>query len=112
MELAILSTVLDDYSRYIVSRELRSSMTSKDAERSIERAPKSTGLRNNNPPRLLSDNRSCYISNNLGDYLDRMGTDPSRGAPNHPQTQGKTKKYHRSIKNVIMLKNYYSPKEL
>ena len=107
-----LSTVLDDYSRYIISWELCSSMTSKDAERSIENALLSTGLKNNYPPRLLSDNGSCYISGNLAIYLDSVGMDHVRGAPNHPQTQGKIERYHRSMKNVIKLEHYYSPEEL
>jgi putative transposase len=107
-----LSTVLDDFSRYIVSWELCSNMTSKDAERSIENALRCTGLKNNNPPRLLSDNGSCYISNNLAVYLDSVGMDHVRGAPNHPQTQGKIERYHRSMKNVIKLEHYYSPEEL
>ena len=107
-----LSTVLDDYSRYIVSWELCSNMTSKDAQRSIENALQHTGLKNNNAPRLLSDNGSCYISNNLADYLDGVGVHHVRGAPNHPQTQGKIERYHRSMKNVIKLEHYYSPEEL
>jgi transposase InsO family protein len=107
-----LSTVMDDYSRYIISWELCSSMTSKDAEQSIEDALQRTGLKNNNPPRLLSDNGSCYISNNLAMYLDSVGMDHVRGAPNHPQTQGKIERYHRSMKNVIKLELYYSPEEL
>ena len=107
-----LSTVLDDYSRYIVSWELCSGMTSKDAERSIENALQSAGLKNNNAPRLLSDNGSCYISNNLAVFLDSVGMTHVRGAPNHPQTQGKIERYHRSMKNVIKLENYYSPEEL
>jgi transposase InsO family protein len=107
-----LSTVLDDYSRYIVCWELCSSMTSKDAEQSIESALQCTGLKNNNPPRLLSDNGSCYISSNLADYLDSVGMDHVRGAPNHPQTQGKIERYHRSMKNVIKLEHYYSPEQL
>ena len=41
-----LSTVLDDYSRYIVCWELCSNMTSKDAEQSIEKALQRTGLKN------------------------------------------------------------------
>ena len=69
-------------------------------------------LKNNNPPRLLSDNGSCYISNNLAMYLDSVGMDHVRGAPNHPQTQGKIERYHRSMKNVIKLEHYYSPEEL
>jgi hypothetical protein len=30
----------------------------------------------------------------------------------HPQTQGKIKRYHRSMKNVVKLDNYYSPGQL
>jgi transposase InsO family protein len=107
-----LSTVLDDYSRYIVYWELCSNMTSKDAEQSIEKALQRTGLKNNNPPRLLSDNGSCYISGNLATYLKDVGMDHVRGAPNHPQTQGKIERYHRSMKNVVKLEHYYSPEEL
>lgn len=87
-------------------------MMSKDAEQSIENALQCTGLKNNNPPRLLSDNGSCYISNNLTLYLDSVGMDHVRGAPFHPQTQGKIERYHRSMKNVIKLEHYYSPEEL
>lgn len=107
-----LSTILDDYSRYIVSWELCSSMTSKDAQQSIETALQRTGLHNGNTPRLLSDNGSCYISNNLADYLKSIGMDHIRGAANHPQTQGKIERYHRSMKNVIKLEHYYSPDAL
>ena len=38
--------------------------------------------------------------------------DHVRGAPNHPQTQGKIESYHSSMKNVIKLENYYCPEEL
>jgi putative transposase len=107
-----LSTILDDYSRYIVTWELCSGMTSKDAEHTIEKALEVSGLKNKNPPRLLSDNGSCYISNNLADYLDSVGMDHVRGAPNHPQTQGKIERYHRSMKNVVKLEHYYSPDQL
>ena len=107
-----LSTVMDDYSRYIISWELCSTMTSKDAERSIHRALMSSGMNINNPPRLLSDNGSCYISGNLARYLENVGMDHVRGAPNHPQTQGKIERYHRSMKNVVKLEHYYSPGEL
>jgi len=107
-----LSTVLDDYSRYIVSWELCSNMTSKDVERSIDQALLSSGMNIENPPKLLSDNGSCYISNNLAAYLESVGMDHVRGAPNHPQTQGKIERYHRSMKNVVKLEHYYSPGEL
>ena len=36
----------------------------------------------------------------------------TRGARYHPQTQGKIERYHRSLKNVVNLLNYYLPGEL
>lgn len=68
-----LSTILDDYSRYIVSWELCSSMTSKDVQRSVNQALSKTSFEYRNPPRLLSDNGSCYISNSFADYLEDVG---------------------------------------
>ena len=63
-------------------------------------------------PRLLSDNGPCYVSGDLATYLGRHGIEHTRGAPYHPQTQGKIERYHRSMKNVVKLENYYSPWEL
>ena len=34
------------------------------------------------------------------------------GRPMHPQTQGKIERYHRTMKNVVKLDNYYCPEEL
>jgi transposase InsO family protein len=36
----------------------------------------------------------------------------TRGRPYHPQTQGKIERWHRSMKNQILLENYYLPGEL
>ena len=63
-------------------------------------------------PRLLSDNGPCYISKDLGEYLGKKDMDHTRGAPYHPQTQGKIERYHRTMKNVVKLQNYYVPWEL
>jgi transposase InsO family protein len=35
-----------------------------------------------------------------------------RGAPYHPQTQGKIERYHRSMKSIVKLDIYYSPADL
>ena len=40
-------------------------------------------------PRLLSDNGASYVSGELADWLGAEGMDHVRGAPYHPQTQGK-----------------------
>ena len=36
----------------------------------------------------------------------------TRGALYHPMTQGKIERYHRSMKNIVKLQNYYSPWKL
>jgi putative transposase len=35
-----------------------------------------------------------------------------RGAPCHPQTQGKIERWHQTLKNRILLENYYLPGDL
>ena len=35
--------------------------------------------------------------------------DHVRGAPRHPQTQGKIERWHQTLKNRILLENYYLP---
>jgi putative transposase len=59
--------------------------------------------------RLLSDNGPSYVSSELGDWLERHGISHIRGRPYHPMTQGKIERYHRSMKNRILLENYYLP---
>lgn len=107
-----LSTVLDDYSRYIVYWELCSNMKVEDVTRTLDRALNKAGLDKSNAPRLLSDNGSCYISSELAEYIEDNGMSHVRGKPNHPQTQGKIERYHRSMKNVVKLENYYYPEDL
>ena len=46
------------------------------------------------------------------EYLDKKEIDHTRGAPYHPQTQGKIERYHRTMKNVVKLQNYYTPEAL
>jgi hypothetical protein len=63
-------------------------------------------------PRLLSDNGPCYISKSLRQYLEEHNMAHTRGKPFHPMTQGKIERYHRSMKNIILLDNYYLPTHL
>lgn len=107
-----LSTIMDDYSRYIIHWELCQSMKAEDVQRSVELAISKAGLGKMNKPRLLSDNGSCYIAAELKQYLHDKNITPVHGKPNHPQTQGKIERYHRSMKNVVNLDNYYCPDEL
>jgi putative transposase len=107
-----LSTILDDYSRYIVHWELCSNMKTDDVTRTLDSALEKAGFDKNNSPRLLSDNGSCYISSELAEYIENNGMSHVRRRPMHPQTQGKIERWHRSMKNVVKLKNYYLPGDL
>jgi len=110
-----LSTVMDDYSRYIISWKLFSSMTADDVKQTLDLAVERTGVDNINvrhKPRLLSDNGPCYLSGQLKQYLENHDMKHTRGAPYHPQTQGKIERYHRTMKNLIKLQHYYLPGEL
>ena len=110
-----LSTVLDDYSRYIIAWKLTSTMGVSDVKETLDEAIAYTGVTQvpvQHRPRLLSDNGPCYLSSELRDYLDTHRMTHPRGAPYHPMTQGKIERYHRSMKNVVKLAHYYSPWEL
>ena len=63
-------------------------------------------------PRLLSDNGSSYISADLAEWLEDKKIEHIRGAPYHPQTQGKIERWHQTLKNRVLLNNYYLPREL
>jgi len=110
-----LSTVLDDYSRYIISWKLTTTMSADDVKLTLDDAIEKTRVDQvmvKHRPRLLSDNGPCYLSKELREYLDEQKIEHTRGAPYHPQTQGKIERYHRSMKNVVKLENYYYPWEL
>ena len=107
-----LSTVLDDYSRYILAWTLRTSMQATDVMETLDLARAATGVDAvpvAHRPRLLSDNGPCYISGQLATYLEAHGLPHTRSAPYHPMTQGKIERYHRSLKNVVKLEHYYTP---
>lgn len=110
-----LSTVLDDYSRYIISWKLTTTMLADDVKQTLDDAIEKTGTEQvmvKHRPLLFSDNGPCYLSQDLKKYLKKRQMDHARGAPYHPQTQGKIERYHRSMKNVVKLENYYYPWEL
>ena len=63
-------------------------------------------------PRLLSDNGPSYIAGELAEYIEAKRMSHVRGAPFHPQTQGKIERWHQTLKNRILLENYFLPGDL
>ena len=84
-----LSTVLDDYSRYIIAWRLCSTMCASDVTDTLDRALAASGCDSAtvlHKPRLLSDNGPSYIAGELAEYIEAQKMTHVRGAPFHPQT--------------------------
>jgi len=110
-----LGTVLDDYSRYVICWRLFTSMGADDVTDLLDEAVALTGVAGvpvRHRPRLLSDNGPCYLSKGLAEWMTDNDMKHVRGKPYHPQTQGKIERYHRTMKNVVKLQNYYLPGDL
>jgi putative transposase len=107
-----LSTVLDDFSRFIVAWKLCATMRASDVTETLDLALAASGLDQvtvAHRPRLLTGNGSSYIAGDLAEWLEGRGMAHIRGAPRHPQTQGKIERWHLTLKNRILLEHYYLP---
>jgi putative transposase len=68
---------------------------------------------------MLRTSRDCYrtmgpatsLASWLNGWVIRKW-DTSGGAPYHPQTQGKIERWHQTLKNRILLENYFFPADL
>jgi putative transposase len=110
-----LSTILDDFSRYIIAWKLCTSMKVDDVTDTLDLALAASGcdgVKVEHRPRLLSDNGPCYVASDLGEWLEKYKIDQVHGAPGHPQTQGKIERWHQTLKNRILLENYFFQEDL
>jgi transposase InsO family protein len=90
-------------------------MTAGDVSDTLDLALAASGLETatvKHRPRLLSDNCPSYVSAELKDWLDDHDMGHTRGRPYHPMTQGKIERWHRPMKNQVLLENYYLPGDL
>ncbi len=84
-----LSTVLDDFSRYIIAWKLCTNMRAEDLTDTLDLALAASGCDSAtvlHKPRLLSDNGPSYITGELADYIDANKMSHVRGTPMLPQT--------------------------
>jgi putative transposase len=110
-----LSTVLDDFSRFIVAWKLCATMKAQDVTATLDLALAASRLDQMtvvHRPRLLSDNGASYVAEDLAEWLDEQKMEHVRSAPYHPQTQGKIERWHQTLKNRILLEHYYLPGDL
>jgi transposase InsO family protein len=110
-----LSTILEDYSRYIIAWKLCTTMKANDVTDTLKLAMEASGCAKVNVVHkllLLSSNGSSYISGDLAEWLEGQKIDHVHGAPYDPRTLGKIERWHQTLKNRILLENYYLPGDL
>lgn len=107
-----LISVLDDYSRKIVSWRLQKSMDAEAFAEVIDEACRVTKLNQEQMPKLVSDRGPALISEDFGAFLEAKGIGHILASPYHPQTNGKIERYHKSLKERIYLTTWDSPDQI
>ena len=91
-------SILDGYSRAIIHHEVRTDMTTVDVEIVTERALEKLPDGLEQMPRLITDNGSQYVSAEFKNYLRERDISHSKARVNHPQSNGKIERFHKSLK--------------
>jgi RNA-directed DNA polymerase len=110
-----LSTILDDFSRYIVAWRLGPTMCASDVTATVDQARAASGLDSATVvqrPRLLSDNGASYVAGDLADWLEDKGMQHVRGAPYHPPDPGQDRALAPDPEEPHSVENYYLPGDL
>ena len=107
-----LITVMDDYSRFILSWKLQKDMTANSLIKVVQEAIDATDITDipvEDRTKLLSDNGAGYVSRAFRDYLHLVGISHILSAPFHPQTNGKVERYQESLKREVNQLPYEFP---
>lgn len=98
-------TILDDHSRYSLCIDAKENEKWLNTKSSIERIFCEYGL----PHAILCDNGNPWGDSHDGYslfdlWMMQLDILPIHGRPLHPQTQGKEERFHRKMKNDLLLK--------
>lgn len=107
-----LISILDDFSRKIISWKIQNSMTAEDFIEVVDDACLKAGVTRDEMPNLVSDRGPALISGDLKEYLSEQNIHHILASPYHPQTNGKIERYHKSLKSKVKLYIYDCPNEL
>lgn len=96
-----LCAVIDGFSRYIVSWDLRESMTEADVEIVIQRAREAfPGWLT----RIISDNGPQFVARDFKEFVRLLGLTHVRTSPYYPQSNGKCERWWRTSKSAVRSK--------
>lgn len=105
-------TILDDHSRFSICIKACVTEDEKSVRRGLEEAFVNYGL----PKEMTMDNGSPWRGSQrhlskLTVWLMRLGIIVRHSTPNHPQTQGKLERFHRSLKEEVLKYHQFSSLE-
>jgi transposase InsO family protein len=98
-------TIVDDHSRFAVALKACSNEQEPTVRAQLTETFRLFGL----PERILADNgppwgvpRPGFERTRLSMWLLRLGVVVTHGRPRHPQTQGKSERFHRTLKSELL----------
>jgi transposase InsO family protein len=102
-------SVMDGYSRKILSWKFCQSMEGLWAEIAVARAKEHYPHAN---PRIISDNGSQFISKDFRELTKLLEIEHTFTSPAHPQSNGKLERFHRTLKSEhVRASAYFSFKD-
>lgn len=90
-----LVTVMDGYSRAILSWDLKPHMTQEDAQIVLQKAREKFP---NKKPRIISDNGPQFVSRDFKAFINICDMTHVKTSPYYPQSNGKLERWHGSLK--------------
>lgn len=94
-----MCTVLDGYSRSIVSWDIRESMTEADIQIILQQAVEENLAEEMDiSTRIISDNGPQFLAKDFKAFIRLKGMKHVRTSPYYPQSNGKIERYHKAIK--------------
>ena len=103
-------TVLDDHSRYSLGLVARVDEQTETVQKALRRIFARYGL----PAKMLMDNGPPWgdpggqLDTRLTVWLMELGIRVGHGRPYHPQTQGKDERFHRTLKEEVLMRETFA----
>jgi transposase InsO family protein len=103
-----LIAVIDGYTRYIVSWDLRGSIEERDVEIVLQKAHEAFP---DARPRIISDRGSQFIAREFKEYIMEVGFKHTLISVGYPQANGKMERFFRTAKEECIIRNIFLTQE-